>query len=307
MADIDDATTGNIHLKHRLEALAVQFMVGLFSWLSLDRASALGGSLARFIGPRLGVSKQAAVRLEEFFPDRSTTDIQTMVADMWENLGRTVAEFPHLSEIDTTCNNNRIELVGAEHFEALKKDGRACIFFSAHFANWELVPLAVDQRGFPTTIAYREANNPVVDRVIRDLRSRAVSAAHVPKGTAGARALLQALKGGQHLGLLVDQKMNDGIAVPLFGRDAMTAPAIAQLALKYDAPIVPVHCERLEGARFRMVIEEPLIVLTTEDRTQDIHKIMCDVNERIEAWVRANPAQWMWVHKRWPDRQEDGK
>ena len=56
-----------------------------------------------------------------------------------------------------------------------------------------------------------------------------------------------------------------------------------------------------------MVIEEPLVVSKTGDRTEDVHKIMCDVNERIETWVRANPAQWMWVHKRWPDRQENGK
>jgi Kdo2-lipid IVA lauroyltransferase/acyltransferase len=288
-------------MKHLAEFLVARLFMGLFAVLPLDAASACGGFIARHIGPLTGVSKRTGKRLQEFFPDKSSTDIQATVSDMWDNLGRTVAEFPHLSELDTTTSNTRMELVGAEHFDKLIADRRACIFFSAHFANWELVPLAVDQRGLKTTIAYREANNPLVDQMIRDLRSRAVSAAHVPKGSAGAKALLLALKNGDNLGLLVDQKMNDGIAVPLFGRDAMTAPALAQLALRYDAPIVPIHCERVRGAHFRMVIEAPLDYQATGDKAADIYNIMCKVNDHIEAWVRANPAQWMWLHKRWPN------
>ena len=300
MADTVQTGHAGYRLKHILEAVAVRGLMGLFSLLPIDAASACGGYLARWIGPVLGVSRGAAARLQEFFPDKSKSEIQDIVADMWENLGRTVAEFPHLSKLDTTVSNDRIELVGAETIDGLKSRGQASIFFSAHFANWELVPLTVDQRSMKTTIAYREANNPLVDKMIRDLRARAVTASHVPKGAAGAKALLLALKNGESLGLLVDQKMNDGIAVPLFGRDAMTAPALAQLALKFNAPIVPIHCERLKGARFRIVVEDPLTVSISGDKSTDIYNIMCQVNAHIEAWVRENPAQWMWLHKRWP-------
>ena len=300
MADTVQTGHAGYRLKHILEAVAVRGLMGLFSLLPIDAASACGGYLARWIGPVLGVSRGAAARLQEFFPDKSKSEIQDIVADMWENLGRTVAEFPHLSKLDTTVSNDRIELVGAETIDGLKSRGQASIFFSAHFANWELVPLTVDQRSMKTTIAYREANNPLVDKRTRDLRARAVTASHVPKGAAGAKALLLALKNGESLGLLVDQKMNDGIAVPLFGRDAMTAPALAQLALKFNAPIVPIHCERLKGARFRIVVEDPLTVSISGDKSTDIYNIMCQVNAHIEAWVRENPAQWMWLHKRWP-------
>ena len=300
MADTVQTGHAGYRLKHILEAVAVRGLMGLFSLLPIDAASVCGGYLARWIGPVLGVSRGAAARLQEFFPDKSKSEIQDIVADMWENLGRTVAEFPHLSKLDTTVSNDRIELVGAETIDGLKSRGQASIFFSAHFANWELVPLTVDQRSMKTTIAYREANNPLVDKMIRDLRARAVTASHVPKGAAGAKALLLALKNGESLGLLVDQKMNDGIAVPLFGRDAMTAPALAQLALKFNAPIVPIHCERLKGARFRIVVEDPLTVSISGDKSTDIYNIMCQVNAHIEAWVRENPAQWMWLHKRWP-------
>lgn len=287
-------------IKHILEALVVRSLVGLFTLLPLDAASEMGGFLARLLGPLVGVSRRASNRLREFFPDMSENDVRQTTKDMWENLGRTVAEFPHLNDFDTTTNNDRIEFHGDHYLKEIAEQGKACIFFSAHFANWEIVPLAVDQRKIKTTIAYREANNPLVDKMIIDLRARAVSASHVPKGAAGAKALLTALKSGQSLGLLVDQKMNDGIAVPLFGRDAMTAPALAQLALKYDAPVVPIHCERMKGARFRIVVEPPLEVEPTSDRTKDIYEMMCLVNNHIEAWVRKHPAQWMWVHNRWP-------
>jgi Kdo2-lipid IVA lauroyltransferase/acyltransferase len=301
MHDGETKPAGGYRPKHIAEALLARAMMGLFSLLPLDAASAVGGFLARRIGPLTGVSNKAAARLKEFFPDLTTQEIHEQIIGMWDNLGRTVAEFPHLSELDTRVTNDRVEVVGGEYLEDLKKQGKAAIFYSAHFANWELVPLTVDQRGLATTIAYREANNPLVDKMIRDLRSRAVTANHVPKGSAGAKALLQALKNGEHLGLLVDQKMNDGIAVPFFGRDAMTAPALAQLALRYGAPVIPLHCVRVQGAHFRMVIEDPLEITETGDKTTDIHNIMCEVNTRIENWVRANPGQWMWVHNRWPD------
>jgi Kdo2-lipid IVA lauroyltransferase/acyltransferase len=290
-----------LSLKHLAEAALAKVFMGLFAVLSLDAASACGGYLARWIGPRLGVSRGAAARLRGVFPDKPETDIKNIIADMWENLGRTVAEFPHLSKLDTLTANNRVEVIGVEHLTALKDQGRAGIFFSAHFGNWELVPLTVDQRDMHSTIAYRQANNPLVDKMIRDLRRKAVGAAHVPKGAEGARALLRALKAGDHIGLLVDQKMNDGIAVPFFGRDAMTAPALAQLALRYDAAVLPIHCERIRGAHFRLVIEAPLSVVTSDDKNSEIYGLMCQVNERIEAWIRAHPAQWMWVHKRWKE------
>lgn len=100
--------------------------------------------------------------------------------------------------------------------------------------------------------------------------------------------------------MLVDQKMTDGIAVPFFGRDAMTAPALAQFALKYDAPIIPVRSERLEGARFRITFYPELKTPKTGDRHADILAIMTNVNASMESWIRERPEQWLWLHRRWP-------
>jgi Kdo2-lipid IVA lauroyltransferase/acyltransferase len=113
---------------------------------------------------------------------------------------------------------------------------------------------------------------------------------------------MQALKSGKHLGMLLDQKMNDGIAVPFFGVPAMTAPALAALALRFDCAVLPVRAERLGRApKFRVTVQAPLSIPRTGDRAADALALMTEVNARMEEWIRAAPGQWLWLHRRWPD------
>jgi KDO2-lipid IV(A) lauroyltransferase len=116
-----------------------------------------------------------------------------------------------------------------------------------------------------------------------------------------ARRSMEALKEGRHLALLVDQKMNDGIPVPFFGRDAMTAPAVAQLAMRYNAAIVPARVERLAGAHFRLTVFPEVVQPRSGNRQADTRAIMASVNAVLESWIRARPEQWFWLHRRWPD------
>jgi KDO2-lipid IV(A) lauroyltransferase len=123
----------------------------------------------------------------------------------------------------------------------------------------------------------------------------------VPKGGLAARRAIEALKEGRHLALLIDQKMNDGIPVPFFGRPAMTAPAVAQLALRFDCAVVPARVERTEGAHFRLVVSPPLEIVRTGDRNADILALMTRINSVLESWIRERPEMWFWLHRRWPD------
>jgi KDO2-lipid IV(A) lauroyltransferase len=121
------------------------------------------------------------------------------------------------------------------------------------------------------------------------------------KGKEGARELLAYLRRGGHGAMLVDQKMNDGVAAPFFGRDAMTAPAIAQFGMRLGAVLVPVRTERLRGARFRITVKPPLNLPASGDRASDELTIITEINTLIEGWVRSRPDQWLWLHRRWPD------
>jgi len=287
-------------LDQRLEALAVSLILAGFRLIPLDAASALGGAICRALGPHLPVSRRALANLRRAFPEKPERELERILAAMWDNLGRTVGEYPHLSRFRLYEPGSRVEVIGAEHVDRLRDDGKPGLFFSAHIGNWELASMGASQRGLPLARFYRAPNNPFVDRIVRLVRSP-VAGELLPKGAAGARRGLAVMRAGGHLGMLVDQKMNDGIAVPFFGREAMTAPALAQLALRFDCPVVPAKVERLAGAHFRLTAYPPLEIVRSADRQKDILALMTRVNALVEEWVRARPEQWLWLHNRWPE------
>ena len=287
-------------LLHPLEAAAAFLAYAVFKALPLDAASAAGGWLGRTFGPLLPFTGRATRNLARAFPEITPAETAAIVRGMWDKLGRLVAEYPHLDEFQVYGDDGRITVVGAEHVDLLRDDGKPGIFFSAHLGNWEIISLGATQRGLPLDRVYREANNRLVEWLYRHGRA-VVEGALIPKGAAGARLLLKSIKDGKHLGMLVDQKMNDGIAVPFFGRDVMTAPALAELALRYDCPVVPARVERLKGAHFKMTALPPLEMVRTGDHHADVAAVMAKVNALVEQWIRDTPEQWLWLHNRWSD------
>ncbi len=277
------------------EGLFAHGLYAGFAALPVDRASALGAALARGLGPHLPVSRMARRNIARAFPELSPEAIDKILVEVWDNLGRVVGEFPHLEELA----RDRVDLVGGEILDRLREDGKPGLLFSGHIANWEINAAAVVAgSGLPLHLIYRAANNPAVDILFRRGRDP-FSSSLIPKGTPGARQMVGVLKAGGHIALLVDQKMNDGIPVPFFGRDAMTAPAVAHLALKFRCPVVPVRTRRLDGARFQVTVHPPLDFPDSGDRHADALDVMTRINAILEDWIRDDPGQWLWLHRRW--------
>ena len=286
-------------LSHRLEAGGAALAFGALGLLPIDRASALGAAIGRLLGPHLGISKRARINLRRAFPELGDAAVEQIIIGMWDNLGRVAAEYPHLREIRVFAPDGRVETRGVEYLDRAMAGGRRMIIFSGHIANWEIAALAAAQYGARITQIYRAANNPLVDRLIA--RFRGDRGEYIPKGAAAARRAFAALYRGEHLTLLADQKLNDGIAVPFFGRPAMTAPALALLALRFDCDVLPARVERLKGAHFRLTVFPPLPLLRSGNPQADVAALTGRVNAILEAWIRDRPEQWLWVHRRWPD------
>jgi KDO2-lipid IV(A) lauroyltransferase len=272
---------------------------GAFGLLPLDWASAIGGALARTIGPRLGISKRARLNIRRALPELADHEIAKTIAQMWDNLGRVAAEYPHLRQIRVFEPGGRVETHGFEHMDRAVAAGRRMIIFSGHIANWEIGMLAAVQYGVEVAQIYRAANNPLIDRMIT--RFRSIGGELIPKGTVAARRAIAVLRRGAHVTMLADQKMNDGIPVPFFGRPAMTASALAALALRFDCDVLPARVERLGGARFRLTVFPPLPLPSSGDHHADVATLMTRVNQTLEGWIRDRPQEWFWVHRRWPD------
>ena len=286
--------------RHVCEAAVAYALFALLGALPVGWASALGAALGGLIGPMLPVHRLGLDNLTRSLPEISPSEVRRCARRMWCHLGRVAAEYPHLHRFSVDAPGGRIELVGRAHLDEAKRSPTGGIFFSGHVGNWEVAALAPEQNGIPVTSVYRQANNPIVDRMISRFRE-AVTRQRVRKGHDGTRELVRALGAGKHVALLVDQKLNTGIPVPFFGRDAMTAPAVATFALRYDCPVWPVRVERLAGASFRVTVFPKLAMPRAGTREERIQAIMVSINRILEDWIRERPEQWLWLHRRWPD------
>lgn len=284
----------------RLEALAYDFVRLLMAPFTFNQISGFGGWLIGLIGPMTSKQNIARTGLKIAFPDTDDKEINNLLKAQWNNTGRTFAEFPILHRLDASENSNRVKVIGGEHLKDIIKSGKPVVIVTGHFANWEVMAMVLTQWGLNVQITYRQINNPHIDKRVRRQREAYGTKLMVPKsGAKGARQLLDALGRGESIALLNDQKFNQGLAVPFFGRDAMTAPGPTRLALSTDTPILLLSLTR-EKARFTMTIHPPMRLENTGDRQKDVETGVLRINQFVEERVRENPAQWFWVHRRWP-------
>ena len=289
-------------VRYRLEYYLVRLLWAIFAALPLSAASGLGAVVGSALARVPPLRARVARNLARALPELSGQERAVINKGVWKNLGRTMAEQPHLKNFTVTESSpgaGQIQVIGGEYLQPDYDQGHAVILFSGHLANWELMPMVISRYGRPLHAIYRAPNNPLIDKWLYRLRDGVVVSA-LAKGRSAARGILSALKQGHSIAMLVDQKMNDGIPVDFFGQTAMTAPALAQLALRQNIKVLPVNCERIGGATFRITVLEPLTYSKTDNHQDDVAKLMAQVNDMLEGWIRARPEQWLWPHNRWP-------
>jgi KDO2-lipid IV(A) lauroyltransferase len=274
--------------------------------MSPAAASNLAGGVAARIGPFLPVSRVADANLSAAMPDLDADARRRIVRGVWEQLGRTAGEFPHIGRLPhDSPSGPGWEVQGEDILRDLKARGGPAIFFSGHIGNWEILPRASAFYGLPCASFYRAAQNPLVDSLITRRRQEATGQTleMFPKGSKGARQAVSHLARGGYLAMLVDQKLNDGIESRFFGMPAMTAPAAASFALHFRCPVIPALAQRIGPARLRLVIEPPLKLPDTGHRSQDVQILTQQINDSLERWISARPESWLWLHRRWPKQR----
>jgi KDO2-lipid IV(A) lauroyltransferase len=285
-------------LRYLGEAAPFLAFMGLFKLLGLDAASALGGFIGRHIFCRLPTANVARENLRAAFPEKTDAEIEAIVRQVCDNLGRVVAEYPHLDKL-TVGPGGRIEVIGAENGHEAMARGKGVMLISAHLSNWEVMTLAGNKLGYEGGFVYRPPNNPYVANWIGKQRAKLGTTEAITKSAQGTRRIFTLLRRGKYIYILVDQKTYEGVPVPFFGRDALTTSAPASLALKMGSALVPVRCERTRGARFRAVVHPALEFTPSGDTDADVLALTAKITATVEAMVREDPAQWLWTHRRW--------
>ena len=267
----------------------------LFQWLPVKTASDWGGKLGVFVGSLMRRrSHVGLVNLKIAFPEKTEDERRLILKEMWRHWGRFYAEMPHARTLFKNA-----EIRGLEYLKQIQKSGKGGFVCSAHLGNWELAvsqPLFDD---FCLNPVYRRANNPWLDKLMFQRRTGIL----IPKGMLGARKLVEVLHNKGVVVMLCDQKLREGISVPFLGRPAMTAPAIAVLALRMKLPIVMARSIRQPDGHFVMEITKPLELPTGSDMKEKTVKVMTQINQILEKWIRENPEQWLWIHRRF-DKSE---
>lgn len=270
--------------------------------LGTDRASVLGGRLARTVGPFLPSHRTAMANLRAAYPEADEARLRAIAADAWDNLGRTGAEYAHLDTIfdyDPAVEaTQRMEVRGLEQFYAIRDDGRPGLVFSAHLANWELPAICAHKFGLETTAVFRPPNNPAAAQLVQEVRRRTMGGL-AASGSGAVFAMQGVVERGGHLGQLIDQHFTRGVVVRFFGRPVLVNPLLGKLARHYECPVHGVRVVRKPGGRFLLELTPELELPRGPDGLIDVQGAMQAMTSAVEEWVREHPGQWLWMHRRW--------
>ena len=284
---------------HRLRygalAGAVRFLgagFGLLPWRLCQRLGRGLGSLGWRVSRR--DRRRALDHLALAFPDLHSKDLQRLGRDCFRHHGTSLAECLHLLSRDCAAVGRWVEVEGWEEVERLRAAERPILILTGHCGNWELLAAAINCRGLGMAVVARLLDEPDLQKMLAGLRER-FGTPTIARGSEGAaRQLLNTLRRGGALGMLIDQDTKvDGVWVPFFGRLAFTPVGAAKIALRQKTAVIPVFIERLENGHHRVTFHPSL------DLPEDATEATALMTAKIEEQVRKRPEQWVWMHRRW--------
>lgn len=293
--------------KHLLDATAGQITVrllGLLRRTDPGRAAAFAGRTLRRLGPWLPEHRTGRDNLMAAYPDKSADEIEAILSEVWFNLGRLGAEYAHLDRLwdfdPERPDRGRIEISPEtlERARMVRDDGKPALFFTGHLGNWELCAVAMPALGIEGLALYRRPNIRQVDAAIRRIRTVNMGTL-VPATQRAIPTVVRALKQNKHVAMVVDQHFGQGVDITFFGRKCKANPTLARLARQFECPIHGARVIRLPGSRFRLEVTPEITPMRDAEGRIDVVATTQKVNDVIEGWVRENPEQWLWLHRRW--------
>jgi len=259
--------------------------------------------MSRVIGPRTPRHRLALENLRLAYPEKSEDWIAETALANWGQMGRIAAEYVYLDAIfdfdpARPAGSGSIDVEGAEIFEEIRQRQQPVIFFTGHLGCFELLPICAATFGLDVTALFRQPNNRTIAREV--LAARRTRGGHLVPSKAGAAwALAGKLQAGGNVGMLVDQKFAKGEQTTFFGRPCRTNPLLPKLARQFDCDVYPARAVRLEGGRYRLILEPKLDLPRGDNGEIDVRASCQALNDVVERWVRETPEQWMWFHRRW--------
>jgi len=247
------------------------------------------------IGDLFKSKKIILENLEKINPNFSEVEKERKVNKMWANYGKTFIEYIFLNNFRK--KSNHIKIKNKEIIEDIEKKNKQVIFISGHFANFELMSMELTKSNIKLATIYRPLNNIFLNPFMEFLRKKYVCKNQIKKGISGVKDALNFMEKNYCIALMVDQRVSEGLKVPLFENNAFTTTLPAQLSIRFNCDIIPIYISRDKNNNFEMEILNPLIF--PENRKKDKVYITKKINEKIEQLIIRDPSQWILTHNRW--------
>lgn len=275
----------------RAQSIVIMAVLGLPRLLPYDaRMASVGWLMAHVFGPLAGYPKRIRANLSYVCPDLPEAEVRRLCRAVPANIGRSLMEILSPQEFKARLAGTDATGPGVPALDEARKAGRPIIAVTAHFGNFDAPRAVVARRGHRIGALYRPVNDPLLDQAFYDALT-GIAEPIFPRGRQGLAKMLRFLRQGNMVALVMDQYVHGGSPLTFFGKPAPTSLSAAEIALKYDALLFTSFGIR-KGSGFEVVMEAPIA-------HSDPETMMQEVNDRIEAQVRAHMDQWLWVHRRW--------
>jgi KDO2-lipid IV(A) lauroyltransferase len=291
-------------IQHRVEYFALRLLVAAIGVMPRRVARAVGAALGALVRVTLSrLHKTGVQNLAMALPETTAEERETILKGVYRSLGWELAEFCKMSSYTATQASTFIRYDGLENYLAARDRGKGVLVLTGHLGAWELSSFYHSLMGYPMSMVIRKLDNPLVDAYVNGIRC--LHGNRVIHKDDFARGLLTAMNKGETVGILMDTNMTppQGVFVPFFGVPACTATAMARIALRSDAAVIPGFLlweasEQKYVLRFGPQIE----LVRTGDAQADIVANTALFTAVTESYIRRYPEQWLWVHRRWKTR-----
>ena len=283
------------NIKYFFQFIFILIFFIIFKIVRLKISSELGGKIFRLVGPFFRSKNLIRKNIKRALPEISPKEVKNIINMMWDNYGRTFAEYMFLKNYRENLNEAKVMVEGKGVLDEIKKLNTPVVFVSGHFANFELMAMHIEKSGIKLAAIYRPLNNKFLNKLMVRLRKKFICKKQIKKGISGIRDIIKLSKENYSTALMIDQRVSEGIKVNFFNEKAFTTTIPAQLVKKFKMPVVPIHIERFDKIKFKITVNKP-IYFSNDSSTETI---TTKLNLILEKMVLQKPSEWIWSHNRW--------
>ena len=282
-------------IKYFFEFIIIKFFFFIFKIFGYKISSTIGEFLGKSFGPIFRSNNKILNNLEKSNVGSSNHERNKMISNMWGNYGRILSEYIFLNKFKNGELNEHIKINGLNNLDKIIKEKKPVVFISGHFNNFELMAMQIENYGVKVAAIYRPLNNFFLNGTMETIRKEYICKNQIKKGRSGTRKILEEIKKGHSIALMIDQRVSEGVSAKLFGRNCLTTTIPAQLVKKYNCELVPIYIERKKSNYFKIYISKPIKI----SKTKSILEITEFLNQVLEEMILKNVDQWIWTHDRW--------